>query len=432
MTNTKKEAVTATTAQVKTQDNSNLKTVTGQEENNILPDIKLWPESVNGEELAEELVSTIKRYVYLPDGAADVAAMWVLHTYISDGYQFSPRLFIHSPEPRCGKTTFLDVLERLCYKPLAVSSITGPSMARMITKNNGQITLLADEVDRYLNNDNDTLCKVLNAGYERGKKIMCVETSGRNKDPMLFDCFAPCALAGIGNIPNTVQDRSLTITMKRKTDSDRVERFRYRKIIVQTTELQQKCKRFIMDNEQEIIKCEPEVPEILSDRAADVSEILFAIAETISHEWYKRLVKSVLTLVKKQNVNNELSVRTQLLVDIWSIFTSIENKWISSSDLVDKLNEIETSPWSEWNKGHPMSTAALARQLKFFGIAPVQHRESYNNRSRKYYVQDFEDAFSRYIPASIRDSVTNKALSDVNCHSVTPCDGVDDLPDMGF
>lgn len=71
-------------------------------------------------------------------------------------------------------------------------------------------------------------------------------------------------------------------------------------------------------------------------------------------------------------------------------------------------------------------------QLKFFGIAPVQHRESYNNRSRKYYVQDFEDAFSRYIPASIRDSVTNKALSDVNCHSVTPCDGVDDLPDMGF
>ena len=426
MSQTKKEAVTAITTYVKTTHNNFTQKTRDKQEDFLLPDITPWPDYVDGPSLVEELVNTIEKYVYLPDGAADVAAIWVLHTYLLEGYTFTPRLFIYSPEPRCGKTTFLDILEYLCYKPLAVSSITGSSMARIITSQQGGITLLADEGDRYLNNDNDTLCKVLNSGFQRGKKIMCTEVDGRSMKPKLFDCFAPCAIAAIGNIPTTVKDRSITITMKRKTAADKIEKLRYRQVHQKMDELRQKCKRFIQDNEHQIVERVPDVPSMLNDRIADVSEILFAIADTISKEWHVRLEDAVLKLVKSDQQSDDISVRGQLLMDIRDILRGVPKGWLSSKDLVEKLNEIETSPWAEWNRGYPMSTSALARQLKFFGIFPRQTREGLDDRSRKYYLSDFADAFRRYIPDSSCDVVTINPVESAACHAVTS--DIDDLP----
>lgn len=424
MSETKKEAATAITAYVKTTRSNSRQKAGNNQEDFLLPDVTPWPEPVDGTALANDLVNTIKKYVYLPDGAAEVSAMWILHTYILRDYVFTPRLFIHSPEPRCGKTTFLDILEYLCYKPLQVSSITGPSMARMITIQKGTITLLADEADRYLDNDNDTLCKVLNSGFQRGKKIMCTETNGRSMKPKLFDCFAPCAIAAIGNIPITVKDRSLTITMKRKTFADKIEKLRYRQVHQEMNKLRSKCKRFIMDHEQEIVDSTPNVPSALNDRTADVSEILFAISDSISPEWHDRLETAILKLIKSDSSNDENSVRVQLLIDIRAILQDVPKGWMASNDLVDELNKIETSPWPEWNKGRPMSPSALARQLKFFGIFPRQTREGVDDRSRKYYLSDFDDAFKRYIPVSSCDTVTENTCNTADCHNVT----LDDLP----
>ena len=427
MTKINEKAITNVTASLIGCAYDKQKNNTKQEETDLLPDITPWSTPVDGVALANELTDTFNKYIYLPDGGAEVAAIWTLHTYISDGYMFTPRLFIHSPEPRCGKTTFLDLLEYLCYKSLSVSSITGPAMARMITIQKGQITLLADEADRYLNNDNDTLCKVLNSGFQRGKKIMCTETSGKTMAPRLFDCFAPCAIAGIGNIPSTVQDRSLTITLKRKTQKDRIEKLRYRDVIETTETLRRKCKRFIIDNEKDIINRTPTVPNELNDRTADVSEILFAIADTISVEWHKKLETAILKLTKTQSETSEQSIRVQLLSDIQQIFATVPKGWLTSNDLVEKLNDIETSPWVEWNRGHPMSTNALAKQLRFFGIYPRQTREEYYNRCRKYYRDDFLDAFDRYIPQPNCDTVTTQATHSRDCHTVTTSKTYDNI-----
>lgn len=106
MSETKKEAATAITAYVKTTRSNVTKKAGNNQEDFLLPDVTPWPEPVDGTALANDLVNTIKKYVYLPDGAAEVSAMWILHTYILRDYVFTPRLFIHSPEPRCGKPHF--------------------------------------------------------------------------------------------------------------------------------------------------------------------------------------------------------------------------------------------------------------------------------------------------------------------------------------
>jgi hypothetical protein len=154
----------------------------------------------------------------------------------------------------------------------------------------------------------------------------------------------------------------LTITLKRKTQKDHIEKLRYRDVIEITETLRRKCKRFIVDNEKDIINRTPTVPNELNDRTADVSEILFAIADTISIEWHKKLETAILKLAKTQSETSEQSIRVQLLSDIQQIFATVPKGWLTSNDLVEKLNDIETSPWGEWSRGHPMSTNALAKQ----------------------------------------------------------------------
>ena len=403
-----------------------------QNHNSLFPKIKPWPDVVDGGQLIQELVDTIQRFVHLPEGAAILSAFWISHTYLDRKYTFTPRLFIYSPEPRCGKTTFLDILELLCYNPLAVSGITGSAMKRIIASESG-ITLLIDEADRFLNNDNNQLCQIINCGYQFGKMVVCSDTNNKKIEPRVFNCFAPCSIAAIGNIPHTIMDRSIVIKMERKKDSERLEKLRYRNICEKATELQQKCKRYISDHQENILNAWPVLPDELNDRTADVSEILFAIADTISPEWHKKLENAILTLVNKQQNNDSVSLRTQLLSDIKTIFEERRTEWISSVDLVMALNQIETSPWTEWNKGRGLTTNALAYQLRYFEIYPKQTREN-EGRERKYYLKDFADIFDRYLPPANCDTVpdgankptraddpekTGNDQSNTDCHDVT-------------
>ena len=56
---------------------------------------------------------------------------------------------------------------------------------------------------------------MLNAGHQRGKPaIRCV---GPLQIPTKFDVFAMAALAGIGTMPDTIVDRAVNITMRRRS-----------------------------------------------------------------------------------------------------------------------------------------------------------------------------------------------------------------------
>src|SRR5207248_9372896 len=69
---------------------------------------------------------------------------------------------------------------------------------------------------------------MLNAGYRRGGAVARV--GGRRKSVERLPVFAPVALAGIGALPDTVQDRSIIIRLKRRHDSEMVEKLRRRDV----------------------------------------------------------------------------------------------------------------------------------------------------------------------------------------------------------
>lgn len=78
-----------------------------------LPDVKAWPDPVNGSELLDEIVACLRTYLVLPSGSAETIALWVVHTHVFDCFTITPRLAITSPEKQCGKTTLLDVINQL-------------------------------------------------------------------------------------------------------------------------------------------------------------------------------------------------------------------------------------------------------------------------------------------------------------------------------
>jgi Protein of unknown function (DUF3631) len=95
-----------------------------------------------------------------------------------------------------------------------------------------------------------------------------------------------------------------------------------------------------------------------------------------------------------------------LLGDIKTIFeqraldAEASSNWneISSKQLADALAMMEGRPWPEWRGGKPVSSHAVARLLKPFGIEPgyVGSRK----KDRGYEVNMFDEAFCRYITPS--------------------------------
>src|ERR1700674_435281 len=86
---------------------------------------------------------------------------------------------------------------------------------------------------------------LLNAGYRRGCGV--IRSAGKGRGTERYSVFAPVVLAGIGNLPDTVADRSIPIRMKRRADGESIERFRRRDVEPEAQELRSRISRWACD-----------------------------------------------------------------------------------------------------------------------------------------------------------------------------------------
>src|SRR5215469_9295265 len=185
------------------------------------PEPELWPEPLNGALLLDDIATAIRDHVVMSDVARDTAALWVLHTYLPDRSLVSPRLAIASPEKRCGKTTMLDVLARLALKSLPTANVTAAAIFRVVEAY--RPTLLIDEADTFLR-DNAELRGIVNSGHRRGGQVL--RTIGDDHEPRAFSTYSACAIALIGRLPETLHDRSVIVSLKRRLSSEAIKPFR--------------------------------------------------------------------------------------------------------------------------------------------------------------------------------------------------------------
>ena len=80
-------------------------------------ELEQWPDPVDGRAVFDALVAAFKRYVVLQRYQAETLALWCLFSHTFNAGNIAPKLLIYSPEKRCGKTTLLDVLVNVVWKP---------------------------------------------------------------------------------------------------------------------------------------------------------------------------------------------------------------------------------------------------------------------------------------------------------------------------
>ena len=135
--------------------------------------------------------------------------------------------------------------------------------------------------------NNEDLRALLNAGYKRSATVArCVGDAARMRVER-FPVFAPVALAGIaGGMPSTITTRAITIHMRRRAPHEHAEPFRERRVESEAAPLRESLAVWLdRVGADHLAGAEPAIPDGVTDRAAEVWEPLFALAEVAGGHW---------------------------------------------------------------------------------------------------------------------------------------------------
>jgi putative DNA primase/helicase len=366
------------------------------------PKIAMFPEvepvgfEVDGDWLLSQIVEVLQRHVVLPRGAAEAVALWIIFTYAIEAFDIAPLLAILSPVKGCGKTTLLLMLRALVHRPQVASNISPAALFRIIDRYHP--TLLIDEIDTQLSRGNEELRGILNAGHTRTGAIV-IRASGKDEEgdyePRVFDVWAAKVLAGIGRLPPTVQDRAVTIAMRRRMPHEPVERLRQDRIETQYGEFYRMfLQQWADDHVAELRNVDPVMPGQLSDLGCDNWRPLLAIADAIGGDWPGRAREAALLL--NHSAATEEDEGTLLLTDLKELFETRGESFLLSDEIVKDLCGLEERPWATYTHGNRLTTSGLARLLKPFGITPSQKRQT-TQVLRGYFRADFDETFRRYL-----------------------------------
>ncbi|MFZ3499057.1 DUF3631 domain-containing protein [Streptomyces sp. 5.8] len=353
-----------------------------------------------GAQLLDELRAAIGRYVVLPSPEALTSVtLWVAATHIQPALQHAPRLAVVGPTKGCGKSRLLDVLHETVHQPMMTVNTSPAVIFRIIGKN--PPTLLVDEADTIFGpkaGDKEDLRGLLNAGHQRNRPAWRV--AGPDHKPTAFHTFAMAALAGIGDLPDTIMDRSVVIRMQKRKPGEQVSPFRSRDAVPELNALRQHLAAWLTPLRTTASGLVPPMP--VEDRAADTWEPLIIVADMAGGHWPALARAACLGMTRHEvGQDAETTLKTRLLRDIRRIYADRSNPAaLPTVDLLAELVQDLDAPWAEYGtKG--LSSYHLGHLLRDFGISSANQRFENGRQAKGYIRNQFLDAWARYCPEPI-------------------------------
>lgn len=355
----------------------------------FLREIEPHADLVTGAELLIEICCAIRRYVVAENADVVAMALWCIAAHAIDAFAISPFLNLSSPEKGCGKSTTLTVLSYLLPRPLLSASVSPASIFRAIELY--KPAFLIDEADTF-QNLNEELRGLLNASHLRASSQV-IRTVGDEHEPRTFSTWCPKAISLIGRLPDTLNDRSIVIEMKRRKKDEPCERFSAIEAHPDLELLAKKIARWVKDNFDAIRQARPQADGI-DLRLYDNWMGLLAVADTAGGEWPKWVRIAAGWFVAK--AADAPSIKVELLNDMAALMDGEEK--MTSEDIVKALGEMADRPWSDWKRGKPINQVQVARMLKGFGIKS-QNIWINGKVPKGYYTADILAAQNRYSSA---------------------------------
>ena len=318
-------------------------------------------------------VKVLGRYVVMTDAQKTILAVYVIHTWIAEHCQQTPYIFIHSPEPECGKSRLMEVLELLVARPWM---IVNPSDAVLFRKVDATMpTLLWDEIDAVFNPKtaqyHEEQRGMLDQGHRRHGRV----PRFIGDKVAEFKVYSPKVFAGIGTLPDTLSRRSIPISLKRRAPDEPVDEFITLDVEPVAEKLCRRVVSWVEANGEQAARARPVgIPPSISDRMKEGCFSLFSIADMLgSGEELRKALEEVLT---GDRLDSAQTMRTRLLQDLREVFAAEYRKRgkvrkaMLTSALIRRLNAFEESPWLNYY-GRGLEPKDLADLLRQYGIASV-------------------------------------------------------------
>lgn len=364
-----------------------------------------------GAAILDELHAALTRYVIFPSSsAADAVTLYIAATHAQTAWEHATRLVIKSPIKRCGKTRLQEVARETVHNALPTTNISPAALARSITEDDPP-TLILDEADTVWGKKDqrsdgaEDLRGILNSGNSRGWPYVRWDATARKRE--LCPTFAMAIIGGIGDMPDTIEDRAVVISMRRRAPHEKKAQWRARRVVPKLRELRGRLHKWVVSQHETLAHAEPRLP--VEDRAADVWEPLVAIADAAGGSWSDRARAACRAIAGDADAEEADTAGERVLVDLKAIYG--DAGFLYTTTILERLTKIEDAAWSEWRRGPngraPINARGLAGLLKPYKIRSRDGREGGTGDNRKgYYFADLADAFARYTRDD-RDTATS-------------------------
>ena len=337
----------------------------------------------------EKLEAFINSYLsFAVEGISLPIALWIIGTHFFKQFDAFPYVVIMSNTKRAGKTRLSEVMGFASRRTMNFSAMTPSTLFRCINPVHKwqeqdfiEPTVIFDEAESLSNEGASTMRSVLNSGYRKGQTIP--RTVGR--DVIEFKVYCPKIFILIGDVYDTLRDRSIVIEMKRGEPS---KRFLYDDAKsegeVLAVEIQANAKLDLLDAIDE--RYTNDRAQYLNDRDEEIWQPLFAICKVVAPERVRQLQRlavdlcamktadkrSHTTLDMFEEQSQSMEYGEKALIDLLAVMNG--EKHIFGDEAVTRLRELDLSPWRTF-RGNGLQQINLADLLTGFGVHPVNLRK---------------------------------------------------------
>jgi hypothetical protein len=362
-------------------------------------------------ELLGRVHEFLGRFISYPDEHGRLAhTLWVAHAHAMDAWESTPRLAFLSPEPASGKTRALEITELLVPRPVESVNATPAYLFRKVSDPAGLPTILFDEIDTLFGpraKENEDVRGMLNAGHRRGARAGRCVVRGEAVETEELPAYCAVALAGLGDLPDTLMSRAVVIRMRRRSPGDRVEPFRRRVHQREGHPIRDELSAWATRaTNGGLADHRPEMPDGITDRAADVWESLLTVADAAGGDWPGRARAAAVALVALLREDGGGSLGVRLLTDLKAVWDGTEG--MHTERILELLNALDEAPWGDL-KGKPLDSRRLARMLAKYGVKPADVRAVVAGveKNRKGYRRaDLHDPWRRYVAGAPEKDAT--------------------------
>jgi putative DNA primase/helicase len=345
-------------------------------------------------------LETFKQHVVTEECQLAVAVLWCAHSFIvhNDKIQLevSPRLLVQAPTEDSGKSILLRAVSVLSHRAVRSSVLTSATVFRVVDL--VKPTLIVTEAEQLFRPGTASeLLAVVDASNMRSEAFTVRNDMAPDGTwtPRLYSTWHTAAFGSIGTLPRTFQSRGIVVRLRAALPGEAPAHHRrgvFDPLVDQ--------RRMLAAWGASLgVLPEATLPGGLFNRAADLWEPLFAIANMAGGRWPSLVTEAAQQV---QKVERPVPQIVRLLAGIHTAFGSAA--FLETEALIKKLLADPEEDWHLAYHGRAISPAWLRERLANL-LDPPGSQQSYfvddlgvRRHRRGYDRRQFQDAFSRYLP----------------------------------